>query len=103
MCPIQAESHAGAPMLVNCVVYQEGKKVADIHTAEISDYLAQPSTLVWVALLDPTPNEMDEMAQEFGLHPLAVEDARKGHQRPKIEEYEDSLFVVLHTIDTAPA
>ena len=39
------------------------------------------------------------MAEEFGLHPLAVEDARKGHQRPKIEEYDDSLFVVLHTVE----
>ena len=41
------------------------------------------------------------MSEEFGLHPLAVEDARKGHQRPKIEEYEDSLFAVLHTIEPA--
>src|SRR5205085_4970565 len=47
-----------------------------------------------------TPAELDEMAVEFGLHPLAVEDARKGHQRPKIEEYEDSLFVVLHTVES---
>jgi magnesium transporter len=52
-----------------------------------------------VALFDPTRDEIDEMAEEFGLHPLAIEDARKGHQRPKIEEYEDSLFAVLHTIE----
>ena len=43
------------------------------------------------------------MAEEFGLHPLAVEDARKGHQRPKIEEYDESLFVVLHTIEASSA
>jgi magnesium transporter len=42
------------------------------------------------------------MALEFGLHPLAVEDASKGHQRPKIEEYDDSLFVVLHEVEAAP-
>ncbi len=42
------------------------------------------------------------MTEEFGLHPLAVEDARKGHQRPKIEEYEDSLFAVLQTVEMAP-
>ena len=41
------------------------------------------------------------MAEEFGLHELAVEDARKGHQRPKIEEYGDSLFAVLHTVEMA--
>jgi magnesium transporter len=88
-------------MLVNCVVYQDGKRLADIQAAEISDYLERPNTLVWVALFDPTPDEMDQMSEEFDLHPLAVEDARKGHQRPKIEEYEDSLFVVLHTVDNA--
>jgi magnesium transporter len=54
---------------------------------------------VWVALLDPTTDELDEMATEFGLHELAVDDARHGHQRPKIEEYGDSLFAVLHTIE----
>src|SRR5438477_1060344 len=88
-------------MLLNCVVYQDGKKLADIPTAEISEYLARPGSLVWVAMFEPTPAELDEMAVEFGLHPLAVEDARKGHQRPKIEEYEDSLFVVLHTVENA--
>ena len=54
---------------------------------------------MWVALKDPTPEELDEMAQEFDLHPLAVEDARHGHQRPKIEEYGNSLFAVLHVIE----
>jgi len=89
-------------MLLNCVVYEDGKKVADIPAQEISDYLARPGALVWVAMFEPTPEELDEMAHEFGLHPLAVEDARKGHQRPKIEEYEGSLFAVLHTIEMPP-
>ena len=52
-----------------------------------------------MALRDATEAELAEMQEEFGLHPLAVEDARVGHQRPKIEEYGDSLFVVLHTIE----
>jgi magnesium transporter len=86
-------------MLVNCVVYQEGRKLADIDRREISSYLAQPGAFVWVALRDPTDAELEQMQEEFGLHPLAVEDARHGHQRPKIEEYCDSLFVVLHTIE----
>jgi magnesium transporter len=89
-------------MLINCVAYQDGKKLADITVPEISDYLARPGCLVWVAMFEPTPADMDEMAAEFGLHPLAVEDARKGHQRPKIEEYDNSLFVVLHTVEKAP-
>jgi len=86
-------------MLVNCVVYESGKKLADIEKHEISNYLARPGSFVWVALRDTTDAELAEMQEEFGLHPLAVEDARHGHQRPKIEEYGDSLFVVLNTIE----
>jgi len=86
-------------MLLNCVVYQEGRKLADIDKREISDYLSRPGTFVWVALKDPTAEELAEMQQEFGLHQLAVEDARNGHQRPKIEEYGDSLFVVINTVE----
>jgi len=86
-------------MLVNCVAYENGTKLADIDVEDISEYVVRPECFVWVALNEPTADEIDKMAEEFGLHPLAVEDARKGHQRPKIEEYEDSLFAVLHTIE----
>ena len=88
-------------MLINCVAYQAGRKLADIAKHEISDYLARPDCFVWVALKDPTEAELTEMQEEFGLHELAVEDAHHGHQRPKIEEYADSLFVVLSTIEVA--
>jgi len=83
-------------MLVSCVAYENGRKIADIPVADISEYVHRPRVLIWVALFEPTIDELDEMAQEFGLHELAVEDARKGHQRPKIEEYGNSLFAVLH-------
>jgi magnesium transporter len=86
-------------MLVNCVAYQDGRKLADIEKHEISNYLARPGSFVWVALRDTTEEELGEMQEEFDLHPLAVEDARHGHQRPKIEEYGDSLFVVMNTIE----
>jgi magnesium transporter len=86
-------------MLVNCAVYQEGRKLADIDKREISSYVTRPDCFVWVALRDATEAELVEMQEDFGLHPLAVEDARHGHQRPKIEEYGDSLFVVLNTFD----
>ncbi len=86
-------------MLVNCVAYQNGKKLADIPVEDISEYVILPDTFVWVALFEPTPQELNEMAEEFGLHELAVEDARNGHQRPKLEEYGDSLFAVVHTVD----
>jgi len=83
-------------MLVNCVAYQDGRKLADIPKEAISDYVKRPDVFVWVALKDPTDEELEEMAREFNLHELAVEDARHGHQRPKIEEYGNSLFCVLH-------
>ena len=86
-------------MLVSCVAYEEGRKIADIPVADISEYVHRPNAFVWVALFEPTQAELDEIAQEFSLHPLAVEDASKGHQRPKIEEYGDSLFAVLHPVE----
>jgi magnesium transporter len=86
-------------MLVNCVAYQEGRKIADIPKEAISDYVSRPDCFVWVALKDPDAAELGEMQEEFGLHPLAVEDARHGHQRPKIEEYGKSLFAVLHNVE----
>ena len=86
-------------MLVNCVAYQEGRKIADIPKEAISDYVSRPDCFVWVALKDPEPSELEEMQAEFGLHELAVEDAHHGHQRPKIEEYGNSLFAVLHSIE----
>jgi len=86
-------------MLVNCVAYQEGTKLSDIPKEDISEYVKRPDCFVWVALKDPTPEELEEMRVEFGLHELAVEDAHHGHQRPKIEEYGNSLFAVLQTVE----
>ena len=86
-------------MLINCVAYQEGKKLCDIPVEAISDYLALPKCFVWVALADPQPAELATMKEEFGLHELAVEDALRGNQRPKIEEYGDSLFAVVRMVE----
>jgi magnesium transporter len=90
-------------MLINCVVYENGTKLADIPVSEISEYVSLPGCFVWVALRDPAPAELAEVQEEFGLHPLAVEDAQHGHQRPKVEEYADSLFVVMHLIELRTA
>jgi len=86
-------------MLISCVAYQDGRKLADIPIEDISEYVSQRDCFVWVALFEPSTQELDVMAEEFNLHELAVDDARHGHQRPKIEEYGDSLFAVLHTIE----
>src|SRR5438445_10981023 len=86
-------------MLVNCVAYEDGRKLADIDKHQIRGYLARPGCFVWVALKDAAEAELAEMQEEFDLHPLAVEDARYGHQRPKLDEYGHSLSVVLYTIE----
>ncbi|WP_306396102.1 magnesium/cobalt transporter CorA [Telluria beijingensis] len=88
-------------MLINCVAYQEGKKLCDIPVEDISEYLKQDDTFVWVALRDPAPADITLMQEEFSLHELAVEDALRGHQRPKLEEYGDSLFVVAQIVELA--
>ena len=86
-------------MLVNCVAYKDGRKLADISINEIHLFVNEHDCFVWVALQDPEPAEIEVMQREFGLHELAVEDTQHGHQRPKVEEYGDSLFVVLHMIE----
>ena len=86
-------------MLINCVAYENGTKLADVPVEDISDYIQRQNCFVWVALKDGEPDELRQMSEEFGLHELAVEDASNGHQRPKIEEYGDSLFAVVHTVE----
>jgi magnesium transporter len=86
-------------MLINCVAYQGGKKLADIQPSEIHNYVTRPECFVWVALFEPTREELHAMQSEFDLPGLAVEDALHGHQRPKIEEYGDALFAVLQIVE----
>jgi magnesium transporter len=86
-------------MLINCAAYQEGRKLTEIRKDEIGAWLRKPHCFVWVALRDPDAAEMKEMQEQFGLHELAVEDALLGSQRPKLEEYGDSIFAVLQTLE----
>jgi magnesium transporter len=88
-------------MLVNCAAYQDGKKLGDIPIEQVAQYLSMPRCFVWLALQDPLAGELAPLQQTFGLHPLAVEDALLGHERPKIEDYGDSLFAVLHIVEPA--
>lgn len=86
-------------MLINCTAYREGRKLADLDIAAISDWVAQPDCFVWVALQDASEAELRMLQEELALPELAVEDALHGHQRPKIEEYAECLFVVLHLVE----
>jgi magnesium transporter len=86
-------------MLISAAVYRDGHRVAEIEPTDIHHYVAEPDYLVWVALRDPDPAALEQMQAQFDLHPLTIEDARHGHQRPKIEDYGDSLFAVLQIIE----
>lgn len=82
-------------MLINCAAYEDGHKLADIALDDIDQWLLRPRCFVWVALRDASDDELQQVEHEFDLHELAVEDARHGHQRPKIEEYGSTLFIVM--------
>ena len=84
--------------VANCAAYgADGKKIRDITLDEISDVLATDQGFVWVGLVEPDEPLLEKLQGEFGLHELAVEDAHGAHQRPKIESYGNSLFVVAQT------
>ncbi|HWU53395.1 magnesium/cobalt transporter CorA [Tahibacter sp. UC22_41] len=86
-------------MVVNCVAYstETGQRLRDITIAEISEVLKDKNNFVWVGLHEPDESLLERLQEEFDLHELAVEDAHAAHQRPKIEVYGDSLFIVVHT------
>lgn len=84
--------------VVNCVAYSfAGERVGDITVEQISDVLKEPDKFVWVGLLEPDEPLLEKLQEEFGLHDLAIEDAHAAHQRPKVEAYGNSLFVVAQT------
>ena len=86
------------PMLVNCIAYDsDGRKMRDITLDEISEFVRDPQVFIWVGLHEPDEALLEKLQEEFGLHDLAIEDAHNAHQRPKIELYDDSLFIVIHT------
>ncbi|WP_373378971.1 magnesium and cobalt transport protein CorA [Cupriavidus nantongensis] len=83
--------------IVNSVAYRQGKRLGTVGMEEIPTVLAVPGTFVWLGLHEPDPALLRQAQQAFGLHDLAVEDAMNAHQRPKLEAYGDSVFVVLNT------
>lgn len=84
--------------VVNCVAYaSSGKRLHDLTLDAISDVLKEPDTFIWLGLHEPDEALLLKIQEEFGLHDLAIEDAQHAHQRPKIEVYDDTLFIVVHT------
>jgi magnesium transporter len=84
--------------VINCALYNATGKVRDLTLDEISDVLAvDDGSFVWVGLYEPEEHVLEKLQEEFDLHDLAIEDARKAHQRPKLEAYGHALFVAAHT------
>jgi len=83
--------------VVNAAAYAAGCKVRDVAIGEIGDVLREADQFVWIGVHEPDEALLRALQQAFGLHDLAVEDALRAHQRPKLEEYGESLFVVLRT------
>lgn len=88
-------------MLINCAVYQDGLRIADLQLDQIAAYPVPPGAFAWVALKDASADALRELQRVFGLHDLAVEDASVGHERPKVEEYGDCVFTVVHLVEAA--
>jgi len=85
-------------MIVDCAVYEQGhRRDGRLTIDEAGRASREGEAFVWLGLLEPTEEEFESIARQFDLHELAVEDAIKAHQRPKVELYDDTLFVVLKT------
>ncbi|RTL46487.1 MAG: magnesium and cobalt transport protein CorA [Burkholderiales bacterium] len=89
-------------MLINSAVYDDGRIVAEPGLDGVGEALQRRSGFVWIALKDPSEDELSRLQEELSLPALAVEDARKGHQRPKLEEYGDMLFAAMHLLEGGP-
>jgi len=83
--------------VVACVAYAGGKRLGTVEIDDISEILKFEGQFIWIGLYEPGEELLRKIKEEFGLHELAIEDAHTAHQRPKVEEYGDSLFVVLRT------
>jgi magnesium transporter len=88
---------AGQDVVVDCAVYVDGHRQAPVAPEDALESAVAQGGFVWLGLYEPTEDELTAISARYGLHPLAVEDAVYAHQRPKLEHYDDALFMVLKT------
>jgi hypothetical protein len=94
-------SEAGVKAVIDCAAYRGGVRVATLGIDEIPGALADPSLFIWLGLYEPGEALLERVQDAFQLHDLAVEDAHRAHQRPKLDRYGDSIFIVLRTAQFA--
>ncbi len=95
--PRMATRQDGMPAVVDCAVYVDGDRQAPVEPEDALRIAQESGGFVWLGLYEPTEDEVGALARRYDLHPLAVEDAVFAHQRPKLERYDDALFMVLKT------
>lgn len=91
---------ASAPQedgVVACIVYADGRKVAETSIDQLADWLNKPNHVVWVGLFEPSGEVLSRLQRQLGLHPLAVLDAGRTHNHPKLEQYDEAAFIVART------
>lgn len=98
-----AVEHPATPVhgVINCAAYANGVRVANVDIDHVGEALRESGRFVWIGLFEPSEELLEKVQNQFGLHDLAIEDAHGAHQRPKLELYENSLFVVLRTAHLA--
>ncbi|MFI1698411.1 MULTISPECIES: magnesium/cobalt transporter CorA [Streptomyces] len=90
-------------MIVDCAIYRDGRRTEGPQDfSDALDDVRAEGGFVWIGLHEPSEKEFAHVTREFALHPLAVEDSLKAHQRPKLEVYDDSLFLVLKPVVYEP-
>ena len=74
--------------MINARVFRAGEELTDVPVEDLSELRSEPGTLVWVDVTGGSDEEIDEMGEEFSIHPLALEDCHHQHQRPKVDQYQ---------------
>src|SRR5947208_12236355 len=83
--------------MITCRLYEQGKESShDLDVADVSNVIDRAGALVWLDVPEPTAESLQPLADEFGFHPLAIEDCLQPHQRPKIETYDTYYFLVAN-------
>ncbi len=85
------------PGVIAASVYSGGRRISEIAIDEAGRWARQDGHVVWIGLLEPSQQLLERVQAQLNLHPLAIEDAAKAHQRPKLEQYGDALFIVART------
>jgi magnesium transporter len=84
-------------VIVDCAVYEDGHRNGGVSLGHAYEACRKEGAFAWIGMYEPTEQEFESIRAEFALHPLAVEDAIESHQRPKLEVYDDMVFLVLKT------